>query len=78
MNALGDADAWSEMEGFYVAGFVIAGVFISGMAFTNLRSKEKTMTYLSLPASTVEKLIVSADNLFSASSKEMRVRVEDS
>lgn len=57
LNALGDADAWQNMQGFYVAGFVLSGLFISGMAFTSLRSKEKTMTYLSLPASTLEKFI---------------------
>jgi hypothetical protein len=57
MNALGEAEAWRNMEAFYVAGFVIAGFFISGMAFNNLRTKEKAMSYLSLPASPVEKLI---------------------
>ena len=57
ISALNGADAWSKMNNFYVAGFIISGTFLSGMAFTNFRNKEKTMNYLMLPASTLEKLI---------------------
>ena len=57
LNGLDDGDAWGKMQAFYVAGFIISGFFISGMAFTNLRTKEKTMSYLTLPASTLEKFI---------------------
>lgn len=56
-SALNDGDAWGNMNSFYTAGFIISGIFISGMAFTNFRSKEKTMNYLMLPASTLEKFI---------------------
>ncbi len=57
ISALNNANAWEKMNSFYVAGFIISGIFISGMAFTNFRSKEKTMNYLMLPASTLEKFI---------------------
>ena len=57
LNGLDEGDAWGKMQAFYVAGFIISGFFISGMAFTNLRTKEKTMSYLSLPASILEKFI---------------------
>ena len=57
LNGLDDGDAWEKMQVFYVVGFIISGIFISGMAFTNLRTKEKTMSYLTLPASTLEKFI---------------------
>lgn len=56
-NALSGGDSWQDMHSFYVAGFIISGIIISGMAFTSFRSKEKTMGYLMLPASTLEKLI---------------------
>lgn len=56
-SAMSNADAWGNMNSFYTAGFIISGIFISGMAFTNFRSKEKTMTYIMLPASTLEKFI---------------------
>jgi hypothetical protein len=56
-SALNNANAWEKMNTFYIAGFIISGMFISGMAFTNFRSKEKTMNYLMLPASTLEKFI---------------------
>lgn len=56
-NALKDGEAWKNMQSFYVIGFIIAGLIVSGMAFTNLRSKEKAMSYLSLPASLLEKLL---------------------
>lgn len=57
MSALKDADAWSKLQTFYITGLFIAGFFISGMAFANFRNKEKTMSWLTLPASTSEKLI---------------------
>ncbi len=56
-NGLNDGDAWGKMHTFYVVGFIVSGFFISGMAFTNLRTKEKTMSYLTLPASSLEKFI---------------------
>ena len=40
----------------------ITGIFVSGMAFTAFRIKEKTMTYLTIPASTLEKFISMLDN----------------
>jgi hypothetical protein len=49
--------SWEYMEVFYLTGYFISGIFISGMAFTNLRTKEKAMSYLSLPASTFEKYL---------------------
>jgi hypothetical protein len=56
-SALDDGEAWKNMQNFYVIGFIISGLIVSGMAFTNLRTKEKSMSYLSLPASLLEKLI---------------------
>jgi hypothetical protein len=56
-DSLNGGEAWGNMQNFYVVGFIISGLIISGMAFSNLRSKEKTMAYLSLPASLLEKVI---------------------
>jgi len=50
-------NAWNNLDGFYYAGLIIAGLFISGMAFSNFRNKEKTMSYITLPASILEKFI---------------------
>lgn len=41
----------------YIIGFFIVGLFFSGMAFKDFRNKEKTMSYLMLPASSLEKLL---------------------
>jgi len=41
----------------YYVLFFIAGIFISGMAFSDFRNKEKTMYYLMLPASSLEKFL---------------------
>ena len=49
--------SWEYMEVFYLTGYFISGIFVSGMAFTNLRTKEKAMSYLILPASTFEKYL---------------------
>ena len=54
------AFGWSggrSMEAFFKTGYLISGFFISGMAFSNFRSKEKTISYLALPASLTEKFI---------------------
>ncbi|MCF6184005.1 MAG: hypothetical protein L3J56_05160 [Bacteroidales bacterium] len=57
MSALKDGEAWSKLQIFYYIGLFIAGFFISGSAFSNFRNKEKTMSYLTLPASSSEKFI---------------------
>ncbi len=57
MSALNNGNAWGKLQTFYYAGMFIAGFFISGMAFANFRNKEKTMSWLTLPASISEKLI---------------------
>lgn len=57
MSALKDAEAWNKLQVFYFVGLFIAGLFISGMAFANFRNKEKTLSWLTLPASISEKLI---------------------
>ena len=43
-------------KAYYIL-FFIAGIFISGMAFSDFRNKEKTMYYLMLPASSLEKFL---------------------
>ncbi len=48
---------WHNLMPFYYAGFIIAGIYISGMAFSSFRSKEKTISYITLPASVLEKFI---------------------
>jgi len=57
MSALNNGNVWGKLQVFYYAGMFIAGFFISGMAFANFRNKEKTMSWLTLPASISEKLI---------------------
>ncbi len=57
MSALKDGAAWDKLQTFYFIGLFIAGFFISGSAFSNFRNKEKTMSYLTLPASSSEKFI---------------------
>ncbi len=41
---------------FFIAFYILA-VFYSGMAFSDFRNKEKTMSYLMLPASSLEKFL---------------------
>lgn len=57
MSALNEANALKKLQAFYILGLFIAGFFISGMAFANFRNKEKTISWIILPASTSEKLI---------------------
>jgi hypothetical protein len=47
----------SDVKGIFYASFFISAVFISGMAFSDFRNKEKTMLYLTLPASNFEKFL---------------------
>ena len=57
ISVLHSGSAWIHLDAFYFAGIFIAGFFISGSAFANFRNKEKTMSYLMLPASVLEKFI---------------------
>ena len=57
LSALKSPSSWDYFADYYTVGLFIAGFFVSGMAFTSFRTKEKTITYLSLPASLLEKLI---------------------
>ncbi len=41
----------------FFSGLYIMGILVAGLAFPNLRTKEKTISYLSLPASHFEKFL---------------------
>jgi hypothetical protein len=45
-----------NFQSFYYAGLYISGIVVAGTAFRDLRKKETSMMYLTLPASTFEKL----------------------
>lgn len=45
----------SDLKSTYFFGFYIVGIIISGTAFGDFRNKLSTMTYLTLPASKLEK-----------------------
>ncbi len=45
-----------NLSGFYYAGLYISGIIVAGTAFSDFRKKETSMMYLTLPASTFEKL----------------------
>lgn len=47
----------TDLIKFYGIGLFLSGIFISGMAFSDFRSKEKTISYLTLPASLLEKFL---------------------
>ncbi len=58
MSALNNGgNSWNNLDAFYTPGLFIAGLFIAGSAFSNFRNKEKTLSYLMLPASSLEKFI---------------------
>jgi hypothetical protein len=57
LNFIGGGEAWAEFSRFFEFGLFITGLFITGMAFKSFRSKEGTMSYLSIPASVLEKFI---------------------
>jgi hypothetical protein len=57
LNFIGGGEAWAEFSDFFEFGLFITGLFISGMAFKSFRSKEGTMSYLSIPASVLEKFL---------------------
>lgn len=42
---------------FYTFGLTVVGVLIAGLAFNDFRVKEKSMNYLTLPASLLEKFL---------------------
>ncbi len=46
-----------DLTQFYLIGLFLTGIFISGMAFTDFRSKERAMSYLTIPASLLEKFL---------------------
>ncbi len=50
-------DLYDGNATFYMTGFFIVGLFFSGMAFKDFRNKEKAMSYLMIPASSLEKLL---------------------
>jgi len=43
--------------GMYGVTFLFSGLFFSGMAFKDFRNKERTMSFLTLPASSIEKFL---------------------
>ncbi len=46
-----------NQNNFYIFGLIFMGINIAGKAFRDFRVKEKTISYLSLPASALEKLL---------------------
>ncbi len=57
ISALNDGDAWANTEVFYYSGLIIGAIYVAGTAFTDFRSKGRTFSYLTLPASVLEKFI---------------------
>jgi len=53
----GYISAQTDFENFFINGYIIVGIVISGLAFGDFRSKETSMSYLMLPASTLEKAL---------------------
>ncbi len=49
--------ALKQLPEMFQIGFIILAAIVAGTAFSNLRTKERTMSYLSLPATTLEKLL---------------------
>lgn len=45
------------LEALYFVGLFTLSIFVAGMAFANFRNKERTINYLSLPASNFEKFL---------------------
>jgi len=52
-----NAHLWIDFNQIFQMSMMFVGVSIAGMAFTNFRTKELTTTYLTLPASNLEKTI---------------------
>ncbi len=52
-----DYRALMMLPKMYQVGFVVLATLVAGTAFSNLRTKERSMSYLSLPATTLEKLL---------------------
>ncbi len=50
-------NAINGLPQMYFTGLIILGMIVAGTAFSNFRSKEKSMSYLALPATTLEKLL---------------------
>lgn len=57
ISMLNGAIPINVLSALYFVGLFTLGVFASGMAFANFRNKERTMNYLSLPASNFEKFL---------------------
>jgi len=59
IDALSDSrpELATQQNNMYFSEMLIAGIFVAGMAFRDFRTKEKTMSYLTLPAQTIEKFI---------------------
>jgi len=57
MVALMQGIAIQSFDKFYTVGLTLIGIFIAGMAFNDFRVKEKSMSYLTLPASLFEKFL---------------------
>jgi hypothetical protein len=57
LDVINSGNSWMFMDVFYVLGFLFGGFFVSGMAFSKLRTKEKSISFLTLPASVFEKFI---------------------
>lgn len=46
-----------NLEDYFIPGLFITGIIASGTAFKDFRTKEKTMSYIALPATAFEKLL---------------------
>ena len=57
-SSYGSPSALAEASmGMYGVTFLFSGYFLSGMAFKDFRNKERTMSFLTLPASSTEKFL---------------------
>ena len=52
-----NAHLWLNFNQIFQMSITFVGIVIAGMAFTNFRTKELTTSYLTLPASNIEKTI---------------------
>jgi hypothetical protein len=52
-----NAHLWTNFNQIYKISMSFVGILFAGMAFTNFRTKESSINYLTLPASNIEKTI---------------------
>jgi hypothetical protein len=57
LNSIYDGELWLYFNGIYNSTIVLVGIVFAGISFADFRTKERAISYLTLPATHLEKIL---------------------